>query len=136
MDTLQSLVTEAGFIARLEQKVREIAASNPEYVYGKRYPERLLSCTYADTGDSCACLIGLALVALGVPNGELAQVDRRQGLDSASIGAVLEHLGSTEDSTWLNDVQGSQDGRVPWGSAVERADAAAASRLVLSEERS
>lgn len=108
-------------------KVREIAATKPDYVYG------LPLCANVDgpPGNMIGgCIVGRALVELGVAPQRFVDL----GIRTAGVFKTLRCLGIFDGSTksdyteqwsavsFLLDVQVLQDRRLPWGSAVARAD--------------
>lgn len=117
----------------LVQAVREIAAENPRYVYGSNFSQ----CNY-QVKFCPACIIGRALVKIGVPVALLVYLDT--GGDSedteftspwagdttvralAGAGSVLLDYELDPRIEWLNFVQERQDSNIMWQSCINEAD--------------
>ncbi|NQE89729.1 hypothetical protein [Nocardia terpenica] len=107
-------------------KVREIAAGAPDNIYAATTEDGTPVCAYVLGGEG-SCLIGKALVALGVP---LAVFEQRtvsgklfntRFIDVPEWLALLGWDNGTQ-ARWLHCVQAHQDCDVPWGTAIEYAD--------------
>jgi hypothetical protein len=115
-------------ITALISKVREIAASNPLFVY-TRNDSASSVCLYRPTDDNPqGCIMGAAMRALGydkLPEGwpiDLVLRDFYPDIyDSALEGEI----------SWLNDCQSAQDRGICWGEAVTHADTKAKRRKEL-----
>lgn len=108
-------------------KVREIAAADPDFVYTP--PTGTSRCVYVETnpdGSLCpSCIIGRALVALGVDLAELHASDRAGTTTLA--GVMVVRFATDSDPValrWLRHVQSSQDDGDRWSVAVRLADEA------------
>ena len=67
-----------------------------------------------------SCLVGHALVDLGVPIDTLEEWETTSGPDAADV--LLADLGITGDSDVVDRIlriQNRQDRQVPWGTAVD-----------------
>ena len=108
----------------LARTLREIAAEDPEYVYGNpgEDPPSYTVCWYAHANGEPGCIFGVALSRLGVDLGELtANRPISWYLElwfqvSGSDGARQEQLSA------FRQVQIHQDARKPWGEAVKALD--------------
>ncbi len=105
-------------------KVREIASASPDFVYHS--PKAPVCVNVAKTADGQwvgSCIVGQAVVALGVPAKEIWD----KVWDAFSAEALLRHLGvsaSGLQDAWLLRVQARQDSQVPWAEAITAADQA------------
>ncbi|QFG25421.1 hypothetical protein [Actinomadura sp. WMMB 499] len=100
---------------QVEQKVRELAAENPEFVYETGGHT---VCQYNPDEEQPGCIFGQALIALERPVPGT--------LEAEPIAKVLDELGveTTEgQKCWVSAVQSRQDTFSPWGEAVNYADA-------------
>lgn len=102
--------------ADVVQKVREIAAADPEHVYWRE--DREVPCTYVGTQTSEACIVGRALTQLGIPRYCL----EHQIVHVKELLNVINIQSTPKDADWLLDVQALQDVGYAWGKAVEQAD--------------
>lgn len=106
------------------REVRKLATENPEKVYD----------TQAHSGSAClnvhtdnegnfipGCLIGTALVNLGVSYDSLYQVNNSGTEDT--LNALQIHR-DERDVRWLASVQDYQDIQYQWGVAVKLSDTA------------
>lgn len=108
----------------VETEIRRLAKENPDNIY---YRDSDL-CYYTRgncLNGSVGCIVGQALMNLGVPKGLLAKEDQ----DDETIGAasLLHRLavkpsGRQNFSDWLVFVQMEQDFGGKWGQAVASAD--------------
>lgn len=111
---------------QLQEKVREIAAERPDYVYkgkggGVGKPGR---CVYVRDGQP-SCLIGHALWGLGLIDATLEQRGSGQGFNTGDIHSLADTLKLDIDSDsldWLSHAQYRQDVGNTWGDAVQLAD--------------
>ena len=101
-------------------EIRKIARLNPEIVYSRDifnpgdYP-----CQYVVDGKG-SCIVGRALVNLGIVPERLHEFEGLQANDVLSrLSVGTDHSDQTE---WVNRVQSHQDANAPWGIAVEKAD--------------
>lgn len=111
--------------------VRQLAADSPDFVYEP--PEDRRGCRYV-FGGVPSCLIGQALVGVGVPIEQVADLDDYSTGDQPDtavatvVPRLLAGLGVEMDSEWAeiigwaNYVQVRQDRRDKWGRAVAKAD--------------
>lgn len=134
-------------VADIVDKVREIAAAQPDYVYRPqpdyvyRQGATIPTCVYVEPDDDGnlrgSCLIGRALVALGIDTKRLAERDNSGDI---AIGWLLSELVFAGEVVrwwvddveppwhrnpkvmWLRLVQNHQDGQRTWGDAVALAD--------------
>lgn len=113
----------------LVAKVREIAAADPTHVYVKApLPDGGEGCrnwVLDDNGNKVgSCIIGRAFLDLGysdIDDGDdvtsvLMDLDVEVYIDEWNQDDLLPEVG------WLSAVQWRQDGGMPWGTAVEKAD--------------
>lgn len=114
-----SAVVQLPSPADLVQKVREIAAANPDFIYRPVKDESGLfpRCSYSRNGQA-SCLIGQGMAALGVSIEVLEQLDE----EGKSVGLIYSG-DESQDIQWLDEVQAYQDSQMPWGRAIENADA-------------
>ena len=101
-------------VVDLAQKVREVAAERPEFIYRK--PEGSTYCLYVHEDGEPGCIFGVALSRLGVDISDLG---------SAGIGEILYRLlGDPADQqeadqrSALSQVQRRQDDGWRWGEVV------------------
>lgn len=116
-------------------KVRSLAAARPDFVYE---PPTYVnpntpgpSCHYVHvqtTEDGVyltgGCIVGQALIALGMDSADLHEYDNGSGANGSTV--VIEQIGSVENRKalyWLDRVQNRQDNGGTWAEAVEEADA-------------
>lgn len=123
------MITEAQLIER----IRIVAATEPDFVYDNNRG----SCTYLPSGNvTCGCLVGEALLDLGIDRGLLQIVDdwAEQGI-SVNWGSdpLVDLLGKETQfehaalvSPWVKQAQIAQDGDQSWGEAIVTADRVAA----------
>lgn len=100
---------------QLIEKVRELAAAKPDFVY--RRPENSTSCLYREHDGMPGCIFGQAFDALGV---ELTDAHEHKG-----ITRVLSLLGISVTRLqveWMMSVQDAQDLGHSWAEAIARAD--------------
>lgn len=118
----------------LTNKIREIAADNPDFIYEAPACEDpdmgSEDCQYVHRDDDLepiegeGCIVGRALTQLGVKlnygdEGEAAYALIAKMVGDGRIDANLDDL---EAIAWANDVQRNQDTRFPWGRAITVAD--------------
>lgn len=106
-----------------ERAVRELVASSPGYVYQHVLRSGCISgCVYVvekTDGYAGSCLIGQALIRAGVP-GEKLLAWNNSGIHTLNQRLGLELPAVLLD--WAELGQKHQDGRKPWGVALELAD--------------
>lgn len=106
-------------IKEINDKVREIAMSSPNYVYPKSHGISISpKCSYGPAAGSYKrepCIFGLAFTALGITlpedNGDIVEVFRILRLPSDPI-----------EASWALNVQYNQDQGKTWGEAIKIAD--------------
>jgi hypothetical protein len=106
--------------------VRDLLAESPDFTY--QAPTEDGSCVYIADGKG-SCVVGQALVKLGVPVAELSYFDQEIG--GMSAGPVLRRVLDADGDLFVNPkavaieaVQTWQDGARPWGGAIPVMDAA------------
>lgn len=107
-------------ITELMDKVREVAAERPAYIYPM--PSGGEVCKYLHD-DAPGCIFGHALNQLGVP----VEVLHKMDVNETSIEGALVEWGlvpdrGTDESRWCAAVQAAQDGGIPWSEAVAIGD--------------
>jgi hypothetical protein len=109
-------------IETLEAKVRELAATRPNYRYQPPYIGA--TCRYFNTDNTPGCIYGHAIAAFENVPVVLGHDNRPLELDSmGSILWVLANWGLDGGSTaWHESVQCFQDHGKPWGECVRLAD--------------
>ncbi|QIS06803.1 hypothetical protein F5X71_34840 [Nocardia brasiliensis] len=107
-------------VADVISKVRQIAAAHPDHIYDK-----IGDCVNVETDENGvlvgSCIIGKAIVALGISAAELDQ----RGLNRHDAEHLLRSLGISLgdlEEAWLLEVQRHQDEGHRWGYAVTAAD--------------
>lgn len=115
--------------AQVVEQVVALAAERPEFVYRPVTDGKTSGlCSYVTGEHGQGCLVGQALMRLGIPEEALATFEREageKGLDTGApnalpeLGVICDH----DDLDWLADVQLHQDAGHPWGQAVEEAGA-------------
>ena len=105
-------------MGKVEQKVRELAAKYPDFVYQR---PKISTCNNLLGGDPKypdlkGCIIGQAVRACGYRITDT--------YSAAPVAALLRVLQVNEPVYWLAEVQSLQDSGYTWGYAVKRADAA------------
>jgi hypothetical protein len=111
--------------AQIVEKVREIVATRPDFVYSFTDAEGKAKCYYFVDGQP-SCIVGHALAAFGVP----ATIFERDGgeyyVNGLSIDRpqVLKILGwpMSRLVEWLRTVQVGQDSGYTWRKSVDNAD--------------
>ncbi|OZD23860.1 hypothetical protein CH253_08365 [Rhodococcus sp. 06-156-3C] len=118
--------------AEFVQAVRDEAADSPDYRYEKVHG----GCVYVANGVG-SCIVGRALLKVGVPVAEVAELDDSE---KAEARHALPQFGLSQLVVeWANRVQSKQDGGVydaqglPWGEAVKEADAGVGDPLAGAE---
>ena len=117
--------------AAIVREVRALAAERPEHIY---YAPQRDNCSYVCDASGCTpehgCIVGQALVRLGVPQALLAEIEVREGQDAISnMPPIVSNYGVgvelvvEQEVYWLSRVQAHQDRAVPWGESVALADA-------------
>ncbi len=113
---------------QLIEAVRYVADTEPEFVYTR---EGVWTCTYRPSSPNhCGCIVGEALVHLGVPVALLEQLDQRAytysdaAWGAAGTALILQAVVAPEAlfSKWVKQVQYYQDQGRSWGMAVRMAD--------------
>lgn len=100
--------------------VRELAAENPNFIY--EAPGENRTCLYVHEGDG-SCLIGQALLRVGVPLNTVAGFDETAANLPVAANEALLSLGySGAVSEWAGYVQSLQDRRELWAESVALAD--------------
>lgn len=111
------IITSAQVVA----EVRSLAAESPRFVYMTPDDGAGAACKYVqydDEGNLAGCIVGQALLRLGLP---AAEVQEYEGNPASTV--VYRLASSTdEDLAWLDHVQEHQDSKNPWGESVEYAD--------------
>lgn len=108
------------------EKVREIAAQNPDYVYQR--PSFTSCCCYCSSHSdpNQGCLIGRAILAVRPDLREdLLEIDKKaEAFNSFHLlEKIHKELDLTkQEVTWLNAVQFFQDTGITWSMAVAEAD--------------
>ncbi|OQW34539.1 MAG: hypothetical protein A4E20_10995 [Nitrospira sp. SG-bin2] len=108
---------------RLIERVRHHAVENPDFVYqpANEDDEYLPGvCSYIRDGKP-SCLVGHALWDCGVIDDTLGE-DLNTWTDIRSLDLRMNLAVDAEEIQWLSDVQDAQDIKIPWGTAVKRAD--------------
>lgn len=115
-------------LAEVIAEIRRIAAESPDYVYEPVVKPNSLgigTCEYversADGKLIGSCIVGRALVNLGVPPEVLTFTD---DFTPTAFGLFEDpdHDGRVAEINWIQRVQGGQDRKMSWGDAVARAD--------------
>lgn len=107
-------------------QVRRLAAENPDFVYKKVFftnsegnPD--YRCQYVKEGKG-DCIIGQALVDVGVPVESLAEWDKGIYAATAVVPRFVDVPYDDPAVGWLNAVQGYQDKGRTWQESVYEAD--------------
>lgn len=112
-------------LSRLIDVIRQIAATEPNFIYNGAV------CSYTpNSRNRCGCIVGEALVLLGVPYEILTMLDADAARyiptqwAATATKAVLAGLLTAEalDSEWVACVQRLQDSGQSWGDAIAHAD--------------
>lgn len=107
--------------ADIVREVRRLAAERPDYVYEGGDDA---GCRYDRAGGESGCIIGEALAALGLVQGELEALGYetvRAALDILAECGLVGHLDESSVG-FLEHVQRAQDKRLPWDAAVRVGD--------------
>ena len=112
---LHKLLSSPDYQAKIEEKLRELAAEKPDFRYSPA-DGITLPCFYSkeqqDQEKNDGCIFGQAFQRLGVPKDELE-------LQSCAIGEVVRYYsGSDAPENWTA-VQFAQDHGKTWAEAVE-----------------
>lgn len=114
----------------LARKVIELADANPEKVYKREVdPHGYASCSYVHEGDVPGCIVGHALIQLGVT----PKAIRKAGVNNSGVFSAMNALGIRDVSFFdpkagcyiglsgsIGVAQSNQDAGFTWGSAVLR----------------
>ena len=107
----------------LRNEVTRLATENPEHVYEKQpYGDGHFGCLYVIErgGEKVgSCIMGQALINLGVDPRELARYEHK-GIDELLV--QVKPGTRYSQVAWFDEVQSSQDAGFSWKVAVERAD--------------
>lgn len=106
------------------REIRRIASEQPEHVYRPPVACRI-GCSYVDSANApgTGCIVGQAVIALGLPVERLAEWEN--GHDETSSTIMLPAMdigGSRAELRWIRRVQSEQDQGKAWGEAVAIAD--------------
>lgn len=113
---------------RIIDRVREIAAATPDFVYTLPRPDAHPLYVVREGGALCgSCIFGRALIDLGVDPDRLLAL--QEEMEDATVRKLLRKLGIIaryQDSRlrWCDDVQFWHDHEKPLHTAIARADAA------------
>ncbi len=115
-------------LKQLIEAIRQVAATEPDFVYDNNDDQS--SCDYTPNArNRCGCIVGEALMLLGVSRERLRAVDLLGWNTNVSWGMAviideLEDLVAPEalNSSWVRQVQSAQDDGHSWGDAVADAD--------------
>jgi hypothetical protein len=91
-------------------EIRQLAADNPD---------QTAACKYLDEDGNGVCIVGKALVNLGVPPAEL------EYYEGVSVRAIADEMFPEMPSLvveWAHSAQFAQDEGNTWGNAVVQAD--------------
>ena len=107
----------------LIREVRRVAEGYPTYVYKRPIKEG--SCLYFHPGqddqhESCGCIFGHALSALGVSLGDIGEEHNDNSILQLLLVSGVESTGEQADWMWL--VQYKQDKGKTWKEAINIAD--------------
>lgn len=99
-------------------EIRKVAAEQPDFIYNEG---GLAECMYTKNTDGSpgGCIVGRALMRLGVEEEDLVESDGQ------FASRVLSDLGISGDRfvmLWIAEVQEVQDGGKTWAEAVQSAD--------------
>lgn len=110
--------------AQLVQKVREIAAKKPNFIYSIPEEEDWDICMYwHPSSNSPGCIMGHALTELGVDKEDIPEGDDIIAVLNGLLKEESHHLVSRNQRSWLELVQSKQDaGGRTWGEAIRFAD--------------
>lgn len=115
-------------LKQLIEAIRQVAATEPDFVYSSGGDQRTCEYTPNDR-NRCGCIVGEALVLLGVAPKRLHNLDMLGYVDNVTWGAPrtvaeLSDLVTAEalTSSWVRLVQEYQDNGSDWAGAVNRAD--------------
>lgn len=103
-------------------QVRALAAERPDYVYRPVAPGAL--CSYVTGQDGQGCIVGQALMRLGVPKERLAASEADEGTAVPADELLQDLLDldtaamATNEVGWIMSVQTGQDSGETWGKAV------------------
>ena len=111
-------------------KVRDLAVASPHFIYTPPVtiePSGRPACLYvhyATDGTLVGgCIVGQALLALGVPAETLRKYDESDGANASTVVSELLDGGACQELLWLDYVQRKQDNGYEWVGAVHCADA-------------
>ena len=111
-------------------KVRDLAVARPHFIYtppetSEPVRPACLYVHYASDGTLVGgCIVGQALLSLGVPAETLRKYDESDGANASTVVSELLDVGACQELLWLDDVQRKQDNGYEWVGAVHCADAA------------
>lgn len=101
--------------SQVVEEVKRLAKEKPDFVYA--IPEDAETCLYVFNGKG-SCIVGQALINLGILAEDIAE---HEGQPASDVMEDLLDDPNSGHNFWLDQVQSEQDGRVPWGKAVETA---------------
>lgn len=108
---------------QLLKEVIKLSAEQPEKIYQRGYPLTNI-CSYVSGGDGEGCIMGQALVRLGVDPELLSHWEDAESLVDTTIQTLLESPSApfTYEEEFTTDVfsqiQGKQDQSIPWRKCV------------------
>jgi len=122
MNTLSELFALPNYKELIEEKLKELAAEQPDFIYN---PSSAGRCNYngpattrvsldLQVGPDCeGCIFGQAFQRLGIPKNELNTM--------ASIDSITNCYANRQFPNW-SKVQNSQDNSASWGDAIKFLD--------------
>ena len=129
---MHSLLTGSPVLAvdDIVAAMRDLIAANPDRVYAPPGGGANRTCSYVDSYDTpgTGCVVGEAVILLGVDREQLREWERYHGGDSHGLLVALDVIGAGFESVhpryWVRRVQIGQDYGKSWGQALYMADRA------------
>lgn len=109
----------------IKRTIIDLAEEKPDFIYRpiKQFDEDnepITTCSYVTGEDDVGCIVGQALMRLGVSLFTLLTQENKTA--SQAIRGIFPNQFSWEDLDWIDTVQSNQDNGFDWKNAVERAN--------------
>lgn len=102
--------------------IRLLAKARPDFVYQPESNGHFAGACYYVRDGKGSCIVGQALLELGLIDPSLEESPERNRLDAGALLPILGIELTDEQKRWISDVQYWQDRRESWSTAIELAD--------------
>ena len=104
----------------IKRAIIDLAEEKPDFIYRpiKQFDEDNEPYSYVTGADDVGCIVGQALMRLGVSPFTLLTQENKTA--SQAIRGIFPNQFSWEDLNWIDTVQSNQDNGFDWKNAVER----------------